>query len=175
MDLTTLQRQLRGLITSTSQVSAGDDPYIQAVAHSEHLQVVQDVIHWWRVYDVERSCVLTTTLLKQRGRWDETIGSFVRQRTSTPFIEQLGTMFLETLCGHDDVLIASVAQFELALMNVKQGDAKDYLVAWAYEPYAVLASLLTDRPVDEVGARGAYRTIISRHLPQLFQVVSVQS
>jgi hypothetical protein len=175
MDLTTLQRQLRGLITSTYQVSAGDEAYIQAVAHSEHLQVVREIIHWWQAYDVERSCVFTATLIKQRGRWDEALRAWGCQQRSAPFIEQLGPMFLEALCGHDDPLIACVAQFELALIKVKQGDEKVYMVDWAYDPYAVLTSLLTPRSLDEARARGAYRTTIARHLPQLFQVVSVSA
>lgn len=171
----TQQRKLFGLTKGSYLVSEGDDPYICAVAQSEHLELVQEIVIWWRAYGLERYCPLTSAVLKRHELFDETVSTFTREQRISPFIEKLGTTFLEEMSGHEHSLIASVAQFELALIKVKQRDAAEYVVDWEYEPYTVLNSLINNLPLDEENTEDSYRTIVSGELPKLFLVVSVQS
>jgi hypothetical protein len=75
------------------------------------------------------------------------------------------------LSAHDDALIASVAQFELALMKVRQGDSSSYTVSWNVEPHSILNSVAKDLPLDDCVPKGQYQILISRELPSLFQIV----
>lgn len=170
MELATLQRQLLGLIKFNYQPSDDDDPYIRAVAQSEHLEVLREIVIWWRAYGLQRYCPLTSTLLKRRQLFDDAVRLFISKCDISPFIEKLGPTFLEEMSDYEDSLVASMAQFELALIKVKKGDPSEYLVAWQYEPYTLLNALLNDSPLDLESAAGQYQTIISHDLPQTFQV-----
>src|SRR5947208_7270731 len=66
MDLANHQRILLGLIRSNYQVRPDDDAYFHSVSQSRDLEEARGNIFPWRVYVLERTCVLTFTLLKQR-------------------------------------------------------------------------------------------------------------
>ncbi len=173
MELATLQRQLRGVIKSTYQVSEGDDPYIRAVAESPRLALVQEIIAWWRAFGLERYCVLTVALLKRRDLFDQAVHTFIRTQRIYPFMEELGQAFLRQMSDHEDRVVASVAQFELALIRVKQDHTtEEYSIDWEHEPYTVLDSLINGLPLDEESVRGAYQTVVSREIPGLFKVIA---
>lgn len=173
MELATLQGKLLGLIKSSYQITDDDDPYIKVVAQSEHLRMVREVVLWWRAFGVGRFCVLTSTLLKQQGMFDEAVSAFVRKRRISPFVEKLGPTFLDELSHHEDSLVASLAQFELALIKVKKGDPNDYVIDWEYDPNAVLGSILNGLPLDRERIQASYQTVVSRNVPDLFHIVSV--
>lgn len=172
MELATLQRQLLGLVKETYEISENDDPYIQIVARSENLRVVREIVASWRNYNLQSYCVFTSTLLIQRNKFDEAVKSFVNKRKHSPFIEQLGTEFLEELSSRENPLIASVAQFELALIKVKLGDPEEYIIDWEHEPYSVLNSIIQGLSLNEDSVRGSYRVIVSKNLPNFFRVVT---
>jgi hypothetical protein len=171
MDLATHQRKLLGLIRSTYQVGSHDDAYIQAVARSKDLEEAWRNIFLWRIYVLQRSCVLTFRLLKRRQVLDEAVSAFIAQSNISPFRETQGPAFLEMLGGHRDTLIASVAQFELALVKVRQGDAGSYRIPWNVEPNSILSSLAKDMPFEDFVPEGFYETVVSREVPSLFQIV----
>ena len=60
----------------------------------------------------------------------------------SPFRETQALGFPEALTDHSDRLIRSVAQFELALLKVRQGDAATYVIPWNLDPYTILNSLV---------------------------------
>ena len=171
MDLATHQRKLLGLIRSSYQVSSDDDSYIRTVAQSGDLEEARRNVFLWRIYVLERSCRLTFTLLKRRKVLTESVCAFIRQQNISPFRETQAPAFLEMLSAHDDALIASVAQFELALMKVRQGDSSSYTVSWNVEPHSVLNSVAKDLPIDDHVPKGQYQILISRELPSLFHIV----
>jgi len=174
MDLAAHQRKLLGLFRSTYQVRADDEAYIHKVAESKDLEEGRRNIFLWRVWVLERTAVLTFNLLKRRHLVEEAVGAFMRQSNISPFRETQTPAFLEAMSGHPDSLVASVAQFELALMKVKQGDAGSYVVPWKHgEPLAILNSLAKDVPFECSAHEGACQILISRDLPSQFQVVSV--
>ncbi|HJY30433.1 MAG TPA: hypothetical protein VJ306_20540 [Pyrinomonadaceae bacterium] len=121
---------------------------------------------------LERACILTFTLLKQRGLLKQELDTFIRQHNISPFRETQPPDFLEALISHDDPLLAAIAQFELALWKVRQGDPASYKVSWSVEPHSILNDLAKDRQIDEESVpKGDYEILISRDLPFLFQIV----
>src|SRR5207245_365393 len=99
------------------------------------------------------------------------VRAFIQQVSISPFIEKLGETFLEEMSHHTDTLISSMAQFERALLKVKQGDRTQYIVEWEYDPYRLLQGVMRNTPLDEACIRGSYRTIISGDTPGLFRVI----
>ena len=172
MDLAAHQRKLLGLFRCTYQARADDDAYIQKVAQSKDLEEARRNIFLWRIYVLERTCILTFTLLKRRNLLEETLSAFIMQNNISPFRETQAPAFLESLSGHHDSLIASVAQFELALMKVRHGDPGSYAVPWNVEPHVILNSLARDIPLEAKPREGPYQILVSRDLPSRFQIVS---
>jgi hypothetical protein len=171
MDLANHQRILLGLIRSNYQVRPDDDAYFHRVSQSRDLEEARGNIFLWRVYVLERACVLTFTLLKQRNLLKQELDVFIRQHNISPFRETQPPDFLEALSSHDDPLIASVAKFELSLWKVKQGDPASYTVSWSVEPHSILNNLAKNIPIDEESVpKGDYQILISRDLPFLFQI-----
>ena len=174
MDLAMQQRKLLGLLRATYAVREDDDAYIRAVADSRDLREAQRNILLWRIYVLERTCALTCVLLRARDLLPETVSAFIRQQNISPFRETQAPAFLEMLRDHSDALIASVAQFELALMKVRQGDQTLYVIPWNREPHSVLYSLATNTPLDDDVPNGAYHVLVSRDLAHQFEIVSLQ-
>jgi hypothetical protein len=171
MDLATHQRKLLGLIRSPDGVCLDDDEYICRVARSGDLAEARRNILLWRIFVLERTCVLTFTLLKRRHLLEETVSAFIAQQNISPFRETQGPAFLEMVSGHHDTLIASVAQFELALMRVRAGDPSLHEIAWDVDPHVILHRLARDLPIDEPVSKGAWQAFVSGTLPSLFQIV----
>jgi hypothetical protein len=173
MDLPTHQRKLLGLFRSNYEVRPEDDAYIQRIARSKDLGEARGNIFLWRVWVLERTAPLTFNLIKRRHLLQETVCAFIKEHNISPFRETQAPAFLGALSGHHDSLIASVAQFELALLKVKQGDPGFYVVRWEVEPHTILNSLAKDLPLEDKVPEGAYEVHISRELPSLFQIVRV--
>jgi hypothetical protein len=146
------------------------DGYIQKVAQSRDLEEARRNIFLWRVWVLERTCVLTFRLLKQRKLLEKCLEVFITQHNISPFRETQAPDFLEAMSSYPDSLIASVAQFELALIKVRQGDSRSYVVAWNVEPHTVLNSLAKDIPLDDDFLEGEYEITVSRGIPSQFQI-----
>ena len=125
MNLMTLQRTLQQLVRGSTRRRPRMSRTSRRVAASAHLTMVREVVRWWRAYGVGRFCVLTATLLKRRGVFDDTISAFVRTEPITPYAEELGETFLSYAGRQPEPLLAAVAQFELALVRAKKGDDTD--------------------------------------------------
>jgi hypothetical protein len=170
MDLAAHQRILLGLLRSSYQVSEDDDEYFHRVANSKDLQEARGNIYLWRVYVLERTCVLTVALLRQRRGLAPALQAFIQRHNISPFREFQPLAFLASLANHPDHLVASVSQFELALMKAREGDPACRVVSWQVEPSGVLKSLAQDAPLDPEPPSGAYVTRICRDLPFLFEI-----
>jgi len=171
MELASHQRKLLGLIKSTYEGSNDEDPYIRKVTQSTNLEVIREIAAWWRALNIERYCVLTTSLLKRWGIFEKTVEEFAKNRGSSRFIERLGPQFLEEMGGHENHLISSVAQFELALIWVKGGDTDEHVIDWQHDPSVVLDKLLRGAPLGKAIGEGHYRTIVSNEEPGLFRIL----
>jgi len=170
MDLASHQRILLGLIRANYQVGREDGDYFHLVARSPDLEEARGNIYLWRVYVLERTCVLTVALLRQRGLLEPALQAFIRSRNVSPFREYQPLLFLETLAGHADPLVVSVSQFEHGLMRVREGDDATYTVPWQCDPREVLLCLAQERPVPPALADGTYLTRVARSIPEYVAV-----
>ena len=72
------------------------------------------------------------------------------QYNISPFRETQTPAFLEAMSDHPEPLVASVAQFELALRRVKQGDPGRYVISWSHgDPLPILNALAKDTPFED--------------------------
>lgn len=124
----------------------------------------------WRIYVLERSCVLTVELLRQADLLEDALHTFIRQENISPFREYQPLAFLDFLGGHEDPLVVSVSQFELALMKVREGDPCRYVVDWSYDPAPMLQALAQREPLPDRADPDLHRTEISGELPYLFEI-----
>jgi hypothetical protein len=171
VDLAGLQTRLLGMVKGRYRPEASEDPYIRRLAGSTHLSLVREIAGWWRGVAIETNCPLTTAVLRRPGVFDEAVRRFTSRPDVSPFYEQQAGLFLEEMSRHDDPLIASVASFERAVLDVRVfGQGGRQVVEWEHDPYAVLASLTLGTPLDEERCRGRYRTVISPDLPGIFRV-----
>ena len=170
MDLASHQRILLGLMRASYQPGAGDAPYYHRVAASIDLQEARGNVYLWRVYVLERTCVLTVALLRQRGLLETALQAFIRQQNISPFREYQPLAFLAFLAGHGDPLAVSVSQFELALIKVRAGDPGRHVVDWDRDPAPVLHALAQGTAPPEPGGPEPHRTEVAGHLPHLFEI-----
>lgn len=172
MDLAKQQRELRALIKQGPSAASGD-PYIDAVAGSAHLDVLREMILSWRRFDIERSCRLTATLLKQRGLFDEAVEHFTATADISPFVERLAEAFLEQTSRRQDPLLAAVARLELYLTKVKSGDPGDYTVEWPTDPHVVLMQLANGKRLDNETTAVPHRMFISHRYSGLVRTCPI--
>jgi hypothetical protein len=170
MDLPRHQRILLGLMRATYRPGAADAPYYHRVAGSPDLLEARGNVYLWRVYVLERSCVMTVGLLRQGGLLEEALQAFIRQQNISPFRESQPLAFLDFLAGHEDPLVVSVSQFELALMKVREGDPGRYFVDWSYDPAPILHALAQGAPLPDTAAPELHRIEIGADLPHLFEI-----
>jgi hypothetical protein len=172
MDLATQQRKLLGLFRTSYRPTADDDAYIWQVAGSKDLEEGRRNIFLWRTWVLERTCALTVRLLRRRNLFDVTLRAFMRETNISPFRETQAPAFLETLRGHQDPMVRSVAQFELALGKVRDGDEATYTIPFTVDPLVVLNRLANDMPLHEHPAEGLYGVVVSRKLKGYFRVLA---
>jgi hypothetical protein len=175
VDLATHQRQLLGLFRSRHKVSERDDSYIRRVAESKDLAEARGNIFLWRIYVLEKTAPLTFALLKRRNLLARAVNSFIETCNISPFRETQAPAFLELLGQHEETLVASVAQFELALLKVRQGDPAKYVIPWSVEPHTIIDSLARHMPLDGNPQQGNYHIVVSRDLPFRFEIFITES
>lgn len=170
MDLATHQRKLLGMIKGAYTPAASDEEYLQRLEGSSGLSMVREIVAWWRAFGLERTCILTSRLLKRLGRFEEAVSTFLLRPGSSSQNKRNAVDFFEMLAEDGDGLVASLARFEAAMLRVKQGDSATYVIEWGHEPMAVIDSLLHSTSPDLAKVRGRWRTIVTRSEPELFRV-----
>jgi hypothetical protein len=155
---------------ATYQVRAEDDGYFHRVAASRDLEEARGNVLLWRVYVLERTCVLTVALLCQQQRLSSVLQEFIRRQNISPFREFQPRAFLAFAGDDEDGLTASVAQFELALSKAREGESGRFVVRWDVEPGAVLKALAEGEPLSATLASDPHVAFIDRDLPGLFTI-----
>lgn len=171
MSLAKQQRALLQLINGKPLNKPIDDHYLQQLVESSYLELTQEVVQWWKSYRIERFCPLTSELLKQLNLFDEETHKFEPKEINQHYIESVGMAFLSYMSDNELPLISSLSQFEYALIKVKTGDDKDYIVHWDQDPVPVINALVSQAPLPEKKQDRHYKIHISRYLPQTFIVV----
>ena len=174
MKLENYQKKLAGLIRGTYDVAESDHVHLHAIADSINLRVTQEVVIEWRMLSIENYCRLTAGVLKQLDLFRDETEKFISTHGFSPYIEELGQSFLQAMEQQDIDLLASVAAFERAMIDVQQGTRDGVTVKWNYNPYEVLAALFEGSGLDELEAGEEYAAYISSELPKLFQVTRLR-
>jgi hypothetical protein len=168
MNLAEHQRKLFSMIKDNYIPQPEDEAYFQALVNSNYLERVREIVTWWRIFDLERYCVLTVRLLKQLGEYESRVDRFVKTHTLSPFVNELCEAFLQDLGSNsDDHLLSEVALFELALARVKHGDLSTYTIEWEHNPADVLTCLVKDIPIEVGVAPGRYRVTVKGGKPSI--------
>ncbi len=171
MDLQTHQRKLLGLVRGSYEPTAREGPYIRHVAQSADLQEARRNILLWRIWVLQRTCPLTFSLLKHRQLLGDAVTAFMANSNISQFRETQTPAFLEFMSCYEDTLVASVAQFEMAMIRVREGDETPHVVQWSAEPLQLLNSVATDTPMECEPAAGEFEIIVSHDVPGGFAVV----
>jgi len=174
-DLARRQRALLALLKGREPdvAAMADDAYLQAVAESPRLAVMRDIDVFWKEHSFRARCPFTAGLLQHHGQLHDEVTRLIRDMPLSPFMEEMARDFLERCTRHPNPLVATLAQFELALTLTSQGDEAEYRITWTHEPYRVLGALLDGRaehiePAD--AAQQRYVTVVSAALPERFRV-----
>ena len=170
MNLATHQTTMLGLLRDSYAVHADDSAYVRRVAASRDLQEARGNVLLWRVFVLERTCVLTVTLLRQRRQFEPALQAFIKGHNISPFREYQPPAFLASLAGHADALVDAVARFEHALMLAREGDERSQVVDWPCDPSPVLKALAEEKAPPRDMPLAAHTTRISRELPGLFAI-----
>jgi len=170
MDLRNYQQQLASLIRGNSTVELTDDSHLRSVAESVNLEVTREVILEWRRLSIEHYCRLTSSALKQLGLFQTETQRFVATHDFSPYIEELGNAFLAALETHGHELIASLAAFERALIDVQQGTRNEVTMRWRYDPYAVLDAVMKGTGLSMLRPISLYEVHVAKDIDGLFRV-----
>lgn len=147
-----------------------EDSYLQAVAASPRLAVLQDIDVFWKEHSFLGTCPFTAGLLQTRGQLRDQVHRLIREQSLSPFVEEMSRAFLESMAAQPERLLATVAQFELALSRTALGDLSEYRIAWTEEPYALLGRILGGIDPVYAAVPPTWETVVSAALPQRFEV-----
>lgn len=164
------QQLILALIKKQAPPNVEEEPYVQYLKTSIELEITRDVSIWWRSMQLERYCLLTANYLKLTSQFDELITAFYLRTNVSPYIERAGQSFLDFLQQADDKLLATIANFEDKLKQVKKGDTGNYSIYWNHEPFGILDALINGKPLALESIRGKYLTIINANLENQFEV-----
>lgn len=170
MDLATHQRALLGLLRAPEPPRDDADPYLQQLARSPDLAEARGNIALWRLYVLERSCVLTVELLRQRGDFATVLDGFIRTHNLSPFREFQPRAFLAHLATHADALVVAVSQFERGLLQLREGGPDPSPVPWPVDPHPVLRALATAEPLPAARPASPHLIRLSGALPRGFTI-----
>jgi hypothetical protein len=172
MYLQQLQNNLFDIIKSRSSPSIKTCEYLQQVNASYNLLLIRKVALWWRKFQIENFCRLTSSYLKSHNKFDVEVWNFYRNVNHSPFREVVGFQFLDfEIKENADDLLKSIAQFESAIIKLKSGKKIQSTIMWNYEPYRVIKYLLRDGTDLSKIEKGKFEVMVSWKFKQeLFRV-----
>jgi hypothetical protein len=161
------QKTLLDLMKGRAAASPFTDPHLVEVAQSPGLGLLREIAVWWRGFAVETNCPWTARLLKKLGGFDSDVEKFYRGQNVSPYVEKAGEQFLLQMSSSPAPLVAAMARFELAIMQVKQGDAETHCVEWDRNPEQVFQFLKSGRDLPPAEPGLTYRMYIAHDIPEL--------
>ena len=163
MDLHSYQTSLRRLVIGAGP-APDDPPYAQQLTGSKRLEVVREVIGFWRAHALERYCVLSAAWLKRQGRFESEIQRFITAGEFSPDIALAGQHFLRQLAHDGDAIVQALARFEIALHETRYEPTESRTVDWPCDPRPVLAEILDGQAAAPCEPM-PHRVTVSRALP----------
>lgn len=144
MDLKTLQLKYLDLIKGRNIQDEDEDKYFTNLYKSKNLEILFDIVHFWRTQAIEEFCPTSSALLKKLGSFDVKIKNFYKTVKYSNYIEEFGRTFLSYISEDENGLVTFIAKFELAMIKVKSGSGKDYFIETNYDIYEVFNYILSD-------------------------------
>lgn len=167
--MTSLEQFQRGLLDLIKGRPVPSDPYLQRVAASREIEMLREIAVWWRVFQIEAQCHFTSRMLKRLGCLNETVALYFSSNRTSPFVEELSRDFLQWLRTQHDPFVRLVADFELALLEVRAGSCEQFQVRWDRHPDLFFKSLESGGEFPAAEPDCCYRLTISRDLPALVE------
>jgi hypothetical protein len=96
--------------------------------------MMRKIAVWWRTFQIESQCRLTSRLLKRLGCFEALVADYFNKNVTSPFIEELSRGFLRSLRLHDDPLVRAVSQLEYAALNAQAGLPEASEILWDRHP-----------------------------------------
>jgi hypothetical protein len=135
---------------------------LERVDPSPGLSVARRTALFWHKFQLGTQCKYTSLLLKRFGCLDELVENYFNRSATSTFAEEPSTGFLWSLRTHDDALIRAVSQFERAVLEVKAGRAKGFVILWDRDPDLVFAALEAQHELPPPEGQRGYRMQIYR-------------
>ena len=170
--MTTLAGQQRGLLALLKRrpratlSESWEDEWLQRVDGSRELEMLQEIALWWRCFQISAKCRYSSRLLQRLGCFHETVAEYFEGGPTSPFIEQLGPDFLESLESHPDHLIAAMARTERHMGQLQSNEIALVEIAWDRNPDLVFSALDKNEPLPRKDLGFLYRMRIGNELPQ---------
>lgn len=152
-------------------MQADSSSYERELAQSPSLAVVRDIARWWRAYQLERYCLITSGLLQVQGDFEAAVADFYETTQNVPaWIEDAGDAFLRFIARRPDPVAASLAEFEAALIAARKGELMSgRVIDWNVHPYEVLRTALSQKMANE-WTPGRFQTLVSSNIDGYFTV-----
>lgn len=166
--MTRLELLQRGLLDLIKKRGAPPvDPYLRRVEGSRELAMVREIALWWRTFQLEAQCRLTSRLLKRLHCFDALVADYFNNNATSPFVEELSQGFLNFLNRHSDGLVRIVAQFECAVLQTRSGSASASEIVWDRHPDHLFIALENGSALPPPETDCCYRMQIARDLPHM--------
>ena len=163
--MTSLEQFQRGLLDLIKSRPVPGDPYLERAAASREIEILREIAVWWRVFQIEAQCHFTSRMLKRLGCFHETVALYFSINRTSPFVEELSRDFLRWVHLHHDPFVRLVADFELALLEVRAGSSEQFQVRWDRHPDLFFQSLESGAEFPAAETDCLYHLILSRDLP----------
>jgi hypothetical protein len=137
--------------------------------------MVKEIAVWWRAYQIQTYCPMTSQYLKMKAIFDDWVTIFYVQNNISAFIEDAGIQFLDFLSTQtSDKTLCSLSAFESALLKVKKGSIKSFEIHWFCNPNTLIYQLLKDTKTKVENYQiPQFKTIVSAHYTFLYEVVKI--
>lgn len=172
MNLKAYQLNIRQLLKGERSPNFKEGSYFQALSQSDELAIVKEIALWWRAFQMEQNCPLSSGLLKQRQEYNQAIEAFYSNNNVSPYVEAAARQFLQFLeeWSKEDIVRIMIT-FEKAYINVKMGSNETYTFYWNTNPYDLLhyalgGAYITENTQDML----AYKCTISKDIKGFFNV-----
>jgi hypothetical protein len=132
-------------------------PSVGPRAEGPHLELLREIVFWWRDLGVTRYCSFTAKILRRRGDFGSVLAGFIRDCPGSALIEEQGDLFLDYVSRDPEPLVAALAATERALIRSRLDEARpETIIAWRHDPEAVFDFILNDVSFDEDEVAGSF-------------------
>jgi len=175
MNISKFQQHIKYLIKEQGSSDTLSDPYFKKLEQSPELSMVREIAIWWRLYQLENFCPISSRLLKRQGQYEDLVEAYYLNHSVSPFIEQAGLAFLSfTITKFPATLIAQIAAFEKALITTRKGSDQSYETIWNVNPYEVLSAILQEETLPKPISKKQYKLTVSIAVENYFKVEIIE-